>query len=352
MRGAITSSAKYSVFGSPLSESEERFGFSGKEEDETALKYFGARYYDSSLGRFLRVDPAKDGVNWFTYAENNPLSKVDPDGREAFTQGTNLWIAKAYALLGGIKYVNIEKNKYDASNGIHFYKGEGYLSIDPAIVSSSSPKIDRIKHAFIEAFTKAEIPKKSWPKESDWYRQVILRVNINQWGENFNRVGTVSNYVGGEVHTETGFLLMPRAEISIDGVEILEVEKSLQNLDSPKASFIDGIKNNRFKPILKSKAFKGMLTSLPAVNIIGDGIDTAMLMNDPRANIPIGELPDYTYAGVPTVYSLGNVFWPVLQLQLEATTVLSFWEKSRNHYGYWYNEMKSNDPVVENPLRR
>jgi uncharacterized protein RhaS with RHS repeats len=45
------------------------------------LKYFGARFYDPEVGRFITVDPGKDGLNWYAYCNNNPLRYVDPDGR-------------------------------------------------------------------------------------------------------------------------------------------------------------------------------------------------------------------------------------------------------------------------------
>jgi hypothetical protein len=40
----------------------------------------GHRYYDPTLGRFLSRDPIKDGRNWYTYCENNPVPFVDPNG--------------------------------------------------------------------------------------------------------------------------------------------------------------------------------------------------------------------------------------------------------------------------------
>ena len=42
--------------------------------------YFGARWYDPELGRFISQDPAKDGLNWYAYCNNNPLKYIDPDG--------------------------------------------------------------------------------------------------------------------------------------------------------------------------------------------------------------------------------------------------------------------------------
>jgi len=64
--------------------------FSGKERDtESGLDYFGARYYDHSLYRFLSVDPVipagravskPQRWNLYAYCGNNPVNYVDPDG--------------------------------------------------------------------------------------------------------------------------------------------------------------------------------------------------------------------------------------------------------------------------------
>ncbi|MCW5939370.1 MAG: RHS repeat-associated core domain-containing protein [Fimbriimonadaceae bacterium] len=42
-----------------------------------------ARYYEPWTGRFLSEDPAMDGANWYVYCGNDPVNKVDPDGRLA-----------------------------------------------------------------------------------------------------------------------------------------------------------------------------------------------------------------------------------------------------------------------------
>ncbi len=61
----------------------------GKERDaESGLDYFGARYYGSSMGRWMSPDPSNWGVdfyypqtwNHYSYVANNPLSNTDPNG--------------------------------------------------------------------------------------------------------------------------------------------------------------------------------------------------------------------------------------------------------------------------------
>jgi uncharacterized protein RhaS with RHS repeats len=50
--------------------------------------YMHARYYSPELGRFLSVDPGgfdpsrPQSWNRYTYASNNPINRVDPDGKE------------------------------------------------------------------------------------------------------------------------------------------------------------------------------------------------------------------------------------------------------------------------------
>ena len=70
--------------------------FTGKERDsESGNDYFGARYYASTMGRFMSPDwSAKaepvpyaklddpQSLNLYAYVGNNPLRTVDPDGHQ------------------------------------------------------------------------------------------------------------------------------------------------------------------------------------------------------------------------------------------------------------------------------
>jgi RHS repeat-associated protein len=72
--------------------------FTGKERDaESGLDEFGARYYASSLGRFMIPDWADkptavpyasfgnpQSLNLYSYVNNNPTTTRDPDGHELY----------------------------------------------------------------------------------------------------------------------------------------------------------------------------------------------------------------------------------------------------------------------------
>jgi|GEM_PF-1653032 len=63
----------------------EEINYTGKKRDVTGLYYFGQRYYDPELGRFISEDPAAQLLNPYVYAGNNPLMYADPDGEWFFS---------------------------------------------------------------------------------------------------------------------------------------------------------------------------------------------------------------------------------------------------------------------------
>jgi RHS repeat-associated protein len=65
------------------------YKFTGKERDtESGLDNFTARYFTSSMGRFMSPDPYNAGAfldgpqtwNAYSYVVNNPLNAIDPNG--------------------------------------------------------------------------------------------------------------------------------------------------------------------------------------------------------------------------------------------------------------------------------
>ncbi len=89
--GTVQASYSYDSFGKVLQHFDltpNRRTYTGHyNDDETGLLYLGARYANVEFGRFLSQDPFQGDIfvpaslNRFSYAHNNPLIYVDPDGR-------------------------------------------------------------------------------------------------------------------------------------------------------------------------------------------------------------------------------------------------------------------------------
>jgi RHS repeat-associated protein len=75
---------KIMPYRSSVASADNRYRFTSKERDfETNYDYFGARYYDSKIGRWLQVDPMKDiypGWSPYNYCLNNPHIFIDANG--------------------------------------------------------------------------------------------------------------------------------------------------------------------------------------------------------------------------------------------------------------------------------
>jgi RHS repeat-associated protein len=80
------------AYAAPTADDATPLHFTGKERDaESGNDYFGARYYASTMGRFLSPDDfwkdshVADPQSWnlYAYARNNPLRYIDPTGNNA-----------------------------------------------------------------------------------------------------------------------------------------------------------------------------------------------------------------------------------------------------------------------------
>jgi RHS repeat-associated protein len=86
------------------------YEYTGKKRDSsTGLYYFGARYYDPEIGRFITEDPAKHGTNWYVYCENNPLKYVDPNGLSPQHTNSNMAEKKDIDMSAGMNSGSVEK---------------------------------------------------------------------------------------------------------------------------------------------------------------------------------------------------------------------------------------------------
>ena len=89
--GSVEKKFKSLSFGQEISNSGVKYAFAtGKELDESELYYFGARYYDSDLGRFTSADPVPSEPA-YQYVRNNPMNLVDPSGSLPVGALTEKW---------------------------------------------------------------------------------------------------------------------------------------------------------------------------------------------------------------------------------------------------------------------
>ena len=99
-------------------------------DKEIGMYYLIARYYNPNHGVFLSVDPDPGDeddpvtMNGYTYGDNNPVMKVDPDGHLAW------WIASG--AVGGIanvgSYVIGHYAKHKTLKGMNYKRlGKDFL---------------------------------------------------------------------------------------------------------------------------------------------------------------------------------------------------------------------------------
>jgi len=177
--------AEYKPFGEEFEvtpEPENNKMFVGKEMDkETGLYYFGARYMEPMIGRFISTDPigavdAKTGetnqiiihdpqrINSYAYGLNNPHKYIDPDGE---TPLIGLAIAAkvlgplivsgvqaAVITLGGVLAAKTAVEVYNAS------RSESQGESDPAKTKISSKVSNETASAERERSVKKGIPEK------------------------------------------------------------------------------------------------------------------------------------------------------------------------------------------------
>ncbi len=70
-----------------VSGEENKYRYNGKElEDDNNLNwyYYGARYYDPTIGRWHTMDPMDELNSPYIYAANNPITFVDPNGKQVW----------------------------------------------------------------------------------------------------------------------------------------------------------------------------------------------------------------------------------------------------------------------------
>lgn len=136
------------------------FTFTDQQIDrETGLMYYGARYYDPKMGRFLQEDPVL-GVgtdpktyNGYIYVTNNPLKYTDPDGR--YRRGAlRSFKSAASSIRGRIKAKSMENRVRAKTRASHVSKIMSVIKADPMMTSEEI--------SFNDKFTQSKVKQHNY----------------------------------------------------------------------------------------------------------------------------------------------------------------------------------------------
>lgn len=97
-----------------------------ERDTETGLDYFGARYYDGRIARWLSVDPISGvypGVSPYEYVVNNPIRLIDHNGMDSSSSANqepdSRKLAESYEMASNIPGIGI---LYSLIAGYHWDK--------------------------------------------------------------------------------------------------------------------------------------------------------------------------------------------------------------------------------------
>jgi len=176
--------------------------FTGKEKDRSGFYYFGARYYNPRLGRFVTPDPEPrvptgeylknpQLLSPYAYCINNPFRFIDPDGRIVRLQESlrenpefmrTLYVVPFYSQLEKIRDYIIEiypirSEDYGRYRGLFYgLSGKiyyGYVGVHPDLIKMGKIAIQVILYKeLLHATFHYEIKGTEWEErfsEPEWH---------------------------------------------------------------------------------------------------------------------------------------------------------------------------------------
>jgi len=225
LNGNIVAQAHYDPWGNSVAGSGslvQPFRYAGYYyDDETGLYYLKSRYYSPALGRFL----TRDGIgyisysnpqtlNLYTYAGNNPVSLVDPNGNWA-SEAERKWAEKHWSK-EDYDAVDNYGNAWQNSNKTmrRFYHGKANE------IRAKYPKFREIKtiEQSVKEVDLSSVPSDIWKGMSceGWQPYKNLAYSVAN-----AHAGAVSGFVLGKIIPSTGDTAVDKANEQLGYASLL-----------------------------------------------------------------------------------------------------------------------------------
>ena len=156
-KGEVEQVNAYYPFGTPIhalgtNESQQRYKYNGKEFDELHglnTYDYGARQYAPLLPMWDRVDPLAEkyyGVSPYAYCANNPVTFVDPDGRNPIYNSKGIFLGTSSEGFTGQIYIYTGIEQLDfSSHDMAYWTG---MSKNPAGYELDFRTYDEVERAY------------------------------------------------------------------------------------------------------------------------------------------------------------------------------------------------------------
>ena len=238
--GTITQLLDYEPFGAVKTDTQ--YGdydstekFTGYElDDSTGLYYAGARYYHPALARFTAIDPLQrrpaelferfghnpQGLNAYTYANNNPLILVDPTGEYVLPALAVPYLAAGVVALAGA-----------------FHFRDSLDAVGQAISSIAAGSASRVRRLFQPPEKKPDraLPPASVGNEKNDHHIHKLKGRIDRLTKGKNnpeRIGDGSTPDAIRYERETGRPVQDHFHGQKGADELRGMRHNLRNIDS------------------------------------------------------------------------------------------------------------------------
>ncbi|MES0488379.1 MAG: RHS repeat-associated core domain-containing protein [Leptospirales bacterium] len=165
-----------------------RYKYTGQEEDaETGLMYFGARYYDPGIGRFITQDTkvleGTQGLNRYMYTYGNPMMYTDPSGNNPFLI---IFIIVIAGVMSAVSNVSAACSIDGCSTGEMisaaingFIGGAIQMGIQVYFTSFGMPGVGAVFGTFVSSLFTAAIDSETGALTKDDWINIAIQTSIS-----------------------------------------------------------------------------------------------------------------------------------------------------------------------------